>query len=170
MTKRISHIGIAVKSIEETAEFYEKIGLKIDAIEVVESQKVRVAFIPIGEVRLELLEPTSESSTVAKFIEKRGEGVHHIALSTDDLETRLSDLDDQVPRRYSVAGNVVWLGWPDTVDESVLDALLRDLGWPAVAYSGKIGHPLLGRRPRDEFSRRLLSVMDPQGKFSVPEP
>lgn len=95
MLKKISHIGIAVKSIEETAKFYEKMGLQIEAIEIVESQKVRVAFIPIGEVRLELLEPTSENSTVAKFIEKRGEGVHHIAFSTDDLEAKLSDIENK---------------------------------------------------------------------------
>ena len=93
MPKKISHIGVAVKSIEEAAEFYRKLGLEIESIEAVESQKVRVAFIPIGDIRIELLEPTSENSTVAKFIEKRGEGVHHIAFATDDLVSKLSEVE-----------------------------------------------------------------------------
>ena len=93
MPKKISHIGVAVRSIEETAEFYKKLGLEVESIEVVESQKVRVAFIPVGDVRIELLEPTSDSSTVAKFIEKRGEGIHHIAMATDDLVSKLSEVE-----------------------------------------------------------------------------
>jgi len=93
--KKINHIGIAVHSIEETAEFYKKLGLEIETIEVVESQKVRVGFITIGEVRLEFLEPTSPESTVAKYLEKRGEGIHHIALSTDNLQNRLLEIEKQ---------------------------------------------------------------------------
>lgn len=96
MIKKVSHIGIAVKSIEASLEFYTKLGLEVEAIEVVESQKVRVAFLPVGtEVRLELLEPTSEASPVAKFIEKRGEGVHHIALAVDNLQARLDTLAEE---------------------------------------------------------------------------
>jgi len=92
---KISHIGIAVKSIEETAKFYRKLGLEIESIEVVESQKVRVAFISLGDVRIELLEPTSENSTVAKYIEKRGEGIHHLALATDNLVSKLSEVEEK---------------------------------------------------------------------------
>jgi len=93
MIKKVSHIGIAVKNIEASLEFYTKLGLEVEMIEVVESQKVRVAFLPVGtEVRIELLEPTSEESPVAKFIEKKGEGVHHIALAVDDLQARLDTL------------------------------------------------------------------------------
>lgn len=96
MIKKVSHIGIAVKSIEASLEFYTKLGLEVEAIEVVESQKVRVAFLPVGtEVRIELLEPTSEESTVAKFIEKKGEGVHHIALAVDNLQARLDTLAEE---------------------------------------------------------------------------
>ena len=95
MPKKISHIGIAVKNIEETAKFYRKLGLEIESIEVVESQKVRVAFISVGDVRIELLEPTSENSTIAKYIEKRGEGIHHLALATDNLVSKLSEVEEK---------------------------------------------------------------------------
>jgi methylmalonyl-CoA/ethylmalonyl-CoA epimerase len=116
LTKKISHIGLAVKSIEETAKLYQKMGLEIESIEVVESQKVRVAFIPIGEVRIELLEPTSEDSTVARFIEKRGEGVHHIAFATDDLVEKLSEIEgkgiqliDKKPRSGAHNASIAFL-------------------------------------------------------------
>ena len=105
MPKNVNHIGIAVKSIEETAKFYKKLGLEIESIEVVESQKVRVAFIPMGDVRIELLEPTSDQSTIAKFIEKKGEGIHHVALRTENLIDELADAEakgirliDRTPR------------------------------------------------------------------------
>ena len=76
----IEHIGIAVKNIEEVLPFYENImGLKCYAIEEVEDQKVKTAFFKIGDTKIELLEPTAEDSPVQKFIDKRGEGVHHIA-------------------------------------------------------------------------------------------
>ncbi len=89
MIKKVSHIGIAVNNLEESIKFYEKLGLELEAIEVVESQKVRVAFLPVGkEVRIELLEATSEDSPIAKFIEKKGQGVHHIAFATDNLQDR----------------------------------------------------------------------------------
>ena len=96
MIKKVSHIGIAVKNIEASLEFYYKLGLELEAVEVVESQKVKVAFLPVGtEVRIELLEPTSEDSPVAKFIEKKGEGIHHIAFATDDLQARLDTLAEE---------------------------------------------------------------------------
>ncbi|NNG68263.1 methylmalonyl-CoA epimerase, partial [Caldanaerobacter subterraneus] len=87
MIKKVDHIGIAVKSIEEARKFYEEVlGLKVTGIEEVEEQKVKTAFIPVGESEIELLESTSEDGPVAKFIEKRGEGIHHIALQVDDIE------------------------------------------------------------------------------------
>ena len=94
MINKISHIGIAVRSIEKTAGLYQKLGLNIESTELVESQKVKVAFISIGEVRLELLEATSDDSPIAKFIEKRGEGIHHLALETGELINMLHDLDE----------------------------------------------------------------------------
>ena len=95
MVKKISHIGIAVKNLEEGIAFYEKLGLKLEAIEEVPSQKVRVAFLPCGDTRIELLEPTSEDSPVAKFIEKRGEGIQHLAFAVDDLPQALKDIEAQ---------------------------------------------------------------------------
>ena len=88
--EQIEHIGIAVKSIEEALNFYEGIlGLKCYKIEGVADQKVKTAFLKIGEVKLELLEPTSDDSPVAKFIEKRGEGIHHIAFKSGNIEEDL---------------------------------------------------------------------------------
>lgn len=93
--KAVNHIGIAVKSIDAQREFYEKIlGAQFDGIEEVAEQKVRVGFFKLGDVKLELLEPTSEESTVAKFIEKRGEGLHHVAYTVDDIEARIAELKE----------------------------------------------------------------------------
>jgi methylmalonyl-CoA epimerase len=81
----IDHLGIAVKSLTVAKGFYQKLGLSASAEEVVEGEQVRVAMLPVGESRLELLEATSESSAIAKFIAKRGEGLHHICLRVPDL-------------------------------------------------------------------------------------
>ncbi len=87
MLKKIDHIGIAVHSIEKARVFYEKVlGLQCERIEEVESQQVRTAFFPIGETHIELLEPTSPDSPIAKFLEKRGEGFHHIGYLDDDID------------------------------------------------------------------------------------
>src|SRR5690554_2904807 len=92
----IEHIGIAVKSIEEQLPYYEGLlGLKCYNIETVEDQKVKTAFFQIGQTKIELLEPTSEESTVAKFIEKRGEGIHHIAYAADDVDKALKEAEDK---------------------------------------------------------------------------
>jgi len=87
MTK-LDHIGIAVRSLD-AAKIYEALGLHVEHTEVVESQGVRTAFLSVGDSNLELLEPTGPESTIAKFIEKRGEGIHHICLRVDDLESHL---------------------------------------------------------------------------------
>ena len=82
---KIEHLGIAVKSIEEALPYYENVlGLKCYNIETVEDQKVRTAFLMVGETKIELLEPTSEESTIAKFIENKGAGVHHVAFAVED--------------------------------------------------------------------------------------
>ncbi len=94
--KQIEHIGIAVKNLSETIKFYEEVlGLKCYKIEEVEDQKVKTAFIKIGEVKIELLEATSPESPVAKFIEKRGEGIHHIAFRTENIDADLEELSAQ---------------------------------------------------------------------------
>lgn len=88
----IEHLGIAVKSIEEALPYYENVlGLKCYSIEEVPDQKVRTAFMMVGQTKLELLEPTSDESPIAKFIEKRGEGIHHIAFCVEDANEALAD-------------------------------------------------------------------------------
>jgi len=90
MLKKIDHLGIAVKSIDEARKFFENtLGLACEGIETVEAQKVKTAFFSIGETHIELLEPTSGDSAVAKFMEKNGEGIHHVAYQTDDIEGQL---------------------------------------------------------------------------------
>lgn len=92
----IEHIGIAVKSIENSLPYYENVlGLKCYNIEEVADQKVKTAFFKVGQTKIELLEPTSEESTIAKFIEKRGEGVHHIAFATSDVASALADAESK---------------------------------------------------------------------------
>jgi methylmalonyl-CoA/ethylmalonyl-CoA epimerase len=89
----VDHIGIAVKSID-AAKIYEALGLTIDHVETVETQGVRTAFLSVGDASLELLEPTGPESTIARFIEKRGEGIHHICLRVDDIEAHLARLKE----------------------------------------------------------------------------
>jgi len=81
----IDHLGIAVKSLEQAKQFYQSMGLEVRFEEVSEREKVRLAMLPIGESRIELLEPTSDDSAVAKFLAKRGEGLHHVALHVENL-------------------------------------------------------------------------------------
>lgn len=104
--KNIDHIGIAVSNLQESLAFWEaSLGIELHGIEEVAEQKVRTAFLPIGEAEIELLEPTSPDSTVARFIEKRGEGLHHIAIRVDDVKATLAELKakgvqliDETPR------------------------------------------------------------------------
>lgn len=110
----IEHLGIAVKSIEEHLPYYEGVlGLKCFAVEEVADQKVRTAFFQVGQTKIELLEPTSPESTIAKFIEKRGEGVHHIAYAVPDTGEALKEvaskgvrLIDESPRRGAEGLNI----------------------------------------------------------------
>jgi methylmalonyl-CoA/ethylmalonyl-CoA epimerase len=89
---QIDHLGIAVKSLAEARKFYQTLGLEIMPEESVEAEKVRVAMVPVGETRIELLEPTSPDSTIAKFLEKRGPGLHHVALQVSNLVERVEEL------------------------------------------------------------------------------
>ncbi len=91
MIKKINHIGIAVKNLDEAISFYENLGLSVEGTEVVESQMVKVAFIPVGDTRIELLAATSADSPIAKFIEKKGEGIQHIAFDVDNVQEALTD-------------------------------------------------------------------------------
>jgi len=103
---KINHLGIATKRIDDALAFWQDaLGLENVHTEIVEEQKVRVAMLPIGESRIELLEPTSEDSPISKFLEKRGGGIHHIAVEVDDIEASLQQLKakgmrliDETPR------------------------------------------------------------------------
>jgi methylmalonyl-CoA epimerase len=103
---KINHLGIATKGIEEALKFWQgALGLENVHTEIVEDQKVRVAMLPIGESRIELLEPTSADSPISKFLEKRGGGIHHIAVEVEDIEASLAKLKaegmrliDETPR------------------------------------------------------------------------
>lgn len=95
----IEHIGIATHKIDEAIEFWrDALGLEVVETEEVAEQKVRVAMLPVGESRVELLEPTGEDSPVAKFLEKRGPGIHHIAVRVDDIRRTLARLKEQGAR------------------------------------------------------------------------
>jgi methylmalonyl-CoA/ethylmalonyl-CoA epimerase len=104
--KALNHIGIAVRSIDAQRSFYEGIlGAQFEGAEEVPDQKVRVAFFRINDIRLELLEPTDPTSTIATFLEKRGEGLHHLAFTVESIEARIAELKqsglrmiDNVPR------------------------------------------------------------------------
>ena len=92
MSFQIDHLGIAVKSLASAKTIYEKLGLTVSAEETVEHEKVRLVMVPVGESRFELLEPTSEDSTIAKFIAKRGEGLHHVCMKVPDLRAAVERL------------------------------------------------------------------------------
>lgn len=113
----IEHIGIAVSSLAEAIPYYEKVlGLKCYNIEEVPDQKVRTAFFRVGETKIELLESTDPEGTISKFIEKKGEGIHHIAFAVDNIESALSDassagvkLIDQAPRKGAEGLSIAFL-------------------------------------------------------------
>ena len=113
----IEHIGIAVKNLDESIKFYENIlGLKCYSIEEVKDQKVKTAFFKIGQTKIELLESTETEGPIAKFIEKKGEGIHHIAYTVDNLNDALKELVsngiqliDVVPRKGAEYFNIAFL-------------------------------------------------------------
>jgi methylmalonyl-CoA/ethylmalonyl-CoA epimerase len=113
----IEHIGIAVKNLEEVIKFYEEtLGLKCYAVEFVEDQKVKTAFFQIGQTKIELLESIDPDGPIGKFIEKRGEGIHHIAFATDKLNASLKELKekgvkliDEKPRTGAEGLNIAFI-------------------------------------------------------------
>ena len=113
----IEHLGIAVKSLDEAIPYYENIlGMKCYSIEEVADQKVKTAFFKVGQTKLELLEPTSDESPIAKFIEKRGEGIHHLAFAVEDgvanalaeMEGKGVRLIDKAPRKGAEGLNIAF--------------------------------------------------------------
>lgn len=114
----IEHLGIAVKSLDEAIPYYENIlGMKCYSIEEVADQKVKTAFFKVGQTKLELLEPTSDESPIAKFIEKRGEGIHHLAFAVEDgvanalaeMEGKGVRLIDKAPRKGAEGLNIAFI-------------------------------------------------------------
>ena len=113
----IEHIGIAVKSLDEAIPFWEKqLGLKCYAIEEVKEQKVRTAFFKIGQSKIELLESTDPEGPIGKFIEKKGEGVHHVAVAVEGLQANLTELEgtgaqliDKTPRKGAEGLNIAFV-------------------------------------------------------------
>ena len=114
----IEHLGIAVKSLDEAIPYYENIlGMNCYSIEEVPDQKVKTAFFKVGQTKLELLEPTSEESPIAKFIEKRGEGIHHLAFAVEDgvanalaeMEGKGVRLIDKAPRKGAEGLNIAFI-------------------------------------------------------------
>jgi len=134
MPQKISHIGIAVPDIEAAAKFYtEHLGLQLGGIEEVPDQKVKVAFLPIGEVRLELVQPTSPESPVAKFLEKNGPGVHHIAYQVADTAAEVERLKaagvrmvDETPRKGAHNTRIAFVH--PKVSGGVLTELVQEMG------------------------------------------
>jgi methylmalonyl-CoA/ethylmalonyl-CoA epimerase len=115
--KYIEHIGIAVKNLDEAISYYENVlGLKCHKIEEVENQKVKTAFFKVGQTKIELLESTSPDGPVGKFIEKKGEGIHHIAFAVDNLSEKLKEVErngiqliDKVPRKGAEGLDIAFL-------------------------------------------------------------
>ncbi|MBR3114557.1 MAG: methylmalonyl-CoA epimerase [Bacteroidaceae bacterium] len=121
---QIEHIGIAVESIEKVLPYFENVlGLKCYKTEVVEDQKVKTAFLKVGEVKLELLEPTSPESTIAAYLEKRGQGMHHMAFRIEDgVANAIAEADaagirliDKAPRKGADSMNIAFLHPKSTV-------------------------------------------------------
>ena len=114
---KIDHIGVAVRSLEESSKLYDLLGIKATGEEVVEEQKVKVVFYPLGDSEIELLEATTPDSPVAKFIEKNGEGIHHMALRVDNIESALEELKskgdvrliDEKPRYGAGGARIVFV-------------------------------------------------------------
>ncbi|HPG72010.1 MAG TPA: methylmalonyl-CoA epimerase [Syntrophales bacterium] len=129
---RLDHIGIAVKSIAESLKVYEAMGLKSVGVEEVAEQKVRVAFLPIGETEIELLESTAPDGPVARYIEKNGEGIQHLALRVDNLEAALAELKAQGVRlidekpRYGAGGAKIAFVHPRSTGGVLLELSERE--------------------------------------------
>jgi methylmalonyl-CoA/ethylmalonyl-CoA epimerase len=132
---KIDHIGIATNGIDDSASVYcEALGLSVGELEDVPSQRVRVAMLPVGESRIELLEPTSDESPISKFLAKRGPGIHHIAFGVDDIRAELAQLKskgtrliDEEPRPGS-GGCLVAFIHPSSTGGVLIELVQRPAG------------------------------------------
>ena len=133
MVKKVDHIGIAVKNLEETLKFYEGVlGLKCGGTEVIDEQKVKVAFLPIGDTEVELLESTDAEGPISGYIEKKGEGIQHIAYRVDDIEKAIEEMKakgirmiDEKPR-YGAGGAKIAFLHPKSTYGVLIELCERD--------------------------------------------
>ncbi len=133
MVTKIDHIGIAVKDLKEALKFYEDVlGIKLEGTEVIEDQKVKTAFLPIGDTEIELLESTEEGGPIDKFIEKRGEGIQHIAYRVENIEKAIEKMKkngirmiDEKPR-YGAGGAKIAFAHPKSTFGVLIEVCERD--------------------------------------------
>jgi methylmalonyl-CoA epimerase len=133
MAQKIAHIGIAVKNLDDALKFYRDVlGLKASLPQVLEEQQVKVVFLPVGESKLELLEPTGPESPVARFLDTRGEGIHHLAVQVDDIDSRLLEvkaaggrLIDKTPRPGAGGTRIAFIH-PKTASGVLLELCQKD--------------------------------------------
>ncbi|MHB1161517.1 MAG: methylmalonyl-CoA epimerase [Chloroflexota bacterium] len=125
--KRVEHVGVAVRDCSDAASFYRLLGLEVGGTEDIPERALKVAMLPVGEGEIELLEPTTPDGTVAKFIEKRGEGIHHLALCVEDIEAAVKELlaagvrmIDQAPRP-GAGGTMVAFVHPDAANGVLIE-------------------------------------------------
>ena len=133
MVKKIDHIGIAVKDLEEALKFYQDVlGMDLAGTEIVEEQKVKVAFLPIGDTKVELLESTDKEGPIARYIEKKGEGVQHIAYRVDDIEKAIKEMKEKEIRmidespRYGAGGAKIAFAHPKSTNGVLIELCQRD--------------------------------------------
>ncbi|MEA3422580.1 MAG: methylmalonyl-CoA epimerase [Bacillota bacterium] len=132
-TLKVDHIGIAVKNLDETLKFYtEVLGLEVQGSETVEEQKVKVAFLPVGDSEIELLESTDPEGPIARFIEKNGEGIQHIAFKVDDVEEAIEYMKSKGMRmideqpRYGAGGAKIAFVHPKSSNRVLVELTQRD--------------------------------------------
>ncbi|MFC1926637.1 methylmalonyl-CoA epimerase [Chloroflexota bacterium] len=130
MIKKIDHIGIAVNSIEDTLKLYtDALGLKLKGIEIVEDQKVRTAIIPVGETKIELLESTDPEGVIAKYIERKGEGLHHLALEVSDIRQSLETVESNgislIDKKPRTGVESTWIAFLHPKETKVLIELVE---------------------------------------------
>lgn len=130
---RVDHIGIAVKNLDETIKFYSDVlGLEVQGTEVVEEQKVKVAFLPIGDTEVELLESTTDDGPIARFIEKNGEGMQHIAFAVENIEEAIAEMKEKGMRmidetpRYGAGGAKIAFVHPKSSNRVLVELTQRD--------------------------------------------
>ncbi|QEK11102.1 methylmalonyl-CoA epimerase [Crassaminicella thermophila] len=130
---KVDHIGVAVKNLDETLKFYQDIlGLELQGTEVVEEQKVKVAFLPVGDTEVELLESTDPDGPIAKFIEKKGEGIQHIAFRVPNIEEAIQELKEKGVRmidekpRYGAGGAKIAFCHPKSTNGVLVELSERE--------------------------------------------